>query len=146
MSRIASVVSFILEPFAVTTTIKSISNNESSTSTNTSEIISTPAAVHQPTMQIWAPIIAVAGTIIVCLLIFFAVRHLRVKADVKTVNQSDYELPYAENQYEQPYRHSVENETQNEEIYEIYHSDQGSIEYEPYENGEYEEYKIENKK
>ena len=42
-----------------------------------------PAAVHQPTVQIWAPIIAVAGTIIVCLLIFFAVRHLRIKADVK---------------------------------------------------------------
>ena len=93
-------------------------------------------------MQIWAPIIAVAGTIIVCLFIVFAVRHSRLKAVVKRDNQSDYEIPYAENQYEQPYRHSVENETQNEEIYEVYHSDQGSIEYEPYENAEYEEYKI----
>ena len=88
----------------------------------------TLAAVHQPTVQIWAPIIAVAGTIIVCLLIFFAVRRSRIKSDVKKENQSDYEIPYAENQYEQPYKHSVENETRNEEIYEVYYSDQGSIE------------------
>ena len=78
-------------------------------------------------MQIWAPIVAVSVTVIVCLLIFFGVRHSRIKADVKRDNQSDYEVPYAETQYEQPYRYSGENQTQNdaenlenEEIYEEY--------------------------
>ena len=114
--------------------------------TNMMKRTTTTETTRISTVKIWAPIIAVVGTIIVCLLIFFGVRHSRIKGDVRKENQSDYEVPYAENQYEQPYRHSVENGSQNEEIYDVYHSDQGSIEYEPYENAEYEEYKIEIKK
>ena len=67
-------------------------------------------------MQIWAPIVAVSVTVIVCLLIFFGVRHSRIKADVEIENLSDYEVPYAETQSEEPYQNDAEN-LENEEIY-----------------------------
>ena len=85
-------------------------------------------------VQIWAPIVAIAGAVTVCLLIFFGVRQSRRKADLKKENQLDYEVPYAETKYEQPYRYSDEHETQNDaknlnndEIYEVYHSDLGTM-------------------
>ena len=68
-----------------------------------------------------------------------------MKTGVKKQNQPDYEIPYAESQYELPYENSVENETQNEEIYDVYHSDRDSVKYETYERAEYEEYNIKNK-
>ena len=95
------------------------------------------------TVEIWAPIVAVAGTIIICLLVFFAVRHIKMKRSVDIENHPDYEVPYAETQYEQPYRNSDKNDSENnknsnnEDIYEPYES---------YEYGEYAEYKIKNKK
>ena len=104
-------------------------------------------------VKIWAPIVAVAGLIIICSLVVFGVCHSRIKAGVDKKNQPGYEVPYEETQYETPYRYSEKNETrnntenfENEEIYEVYHSDRGSIEYEPYEHAEYAEYKIENEK
>ena len=93
------------------------------------------------TVEIWAPIVAVAGTIIICLLVFFTVRHIKMKRSVDTENQPGYEVPYAETQYEQPYRNSNKNGSQN------YTENVNNEEiYEPYEYGEYAEYKINNKK
>ena len=74
------------------------------------------------------------------------VRRSRIKADAKNENQSDYEVPYQENQYEQPYKYSdvngSQNNAENEEIYEVNPSDDDSIQYEAYEHAEYEEYNI----
>ena len=71
---------------------------------------------------IWAPIVAVAGTVIMSLLIFYVVRHFKNKAQIKnTINvekQPDYEVPYQ--------NESVNIE--NEETYEAYQS----AEYETY--------------
>ena len=93
------------------------------------------------TVEIWAPIVAVAGILIIALLVFFAVRHIKMKRSVDTENQPGYEVPYAETQYEQPYRNSDKNESQN------YTENLNNEEiYEPYEYGEYAEYKIHNKK
>ena len=130
-----------------TTITQSITTSEAETTLTTKTTIT-----QSSTVNIWAPIVAVAGTIIICLLIFFAVRHLRTQRRVNTENQSGYQIPYAEAQYEQPYRSSDgngDNDTDNfdnEEIYEDYHSERDSIEYETYEHAEYAEYKIKNKK
>ena len=137
-----------------TTTSKTIISSTTSattvSSTTTRTSLGSKSTKTPLTVKIWAPIIAVAGTIIICLLIFFGVRRSRIKADAKRENQSDYEVPYEENQYEQPYRYSdvngAQNNAENEEIYEVYHSDRDSIKYETYEDAEYEEYNIKNKK
>ena len=92
------------------------------------------------TVEIWAPIVAVAGIIIIALLVFFAVRHIKMKRSVDTENQPGYEVPYAETQYEQPYRNSDKNGSQN------YENSNNEEIYESYEYGEYAEYKIKNKK
>ena len=202
VSGVVSLVSFFQPKAATTsTTIKRISQTESSTSTITSttiattisttnsttkivlttteitpthfvktntivtsanEITTSAALTTLPTkattsktsaVKIWAPIVAVAGLIIICSLVLFGVRYSRIKAGVDKENQPGYEVPYEETKYETPYRYSDKNETrndienlENEEIYEVYHSDRGSIEYEPYEHAEYAEYKIENEK
>ena len=93
------------------------------------------------TVEIWAPIVAVAGIIIIALLVFFAVRHIKMKRSVDTENQPGYEVPYAETQYEQPYRHSDKNGSQN-----YTENLNNEAIYESYEYGEYAEYKIKNKK
>jgi len=75
--------------------------------------------------MIWAPIVAVVGTFIIGLLIFFIVRHFKNKAQIKnTINvekQPDYEVPY---QYTMN-RNDTQNESVNiedEETYEAYQS------------------------
>ena len=93
------------------------------------------------TVEIWAPIVAVAGIIIIALLVFFAVRHIKMKRSVDTENQPGYEVPYAETQYEQPYRNSDKNGSQN-----YTENLNNEAIYESYEYGEYAEYKIKNKK
>ena len=74
---------------------------------------------------IWVAIAAVAGTIIIGLLVFFVVRHFKNKAQIKnTINvekQPDYEVPY---QYTMN-RNDTQNESvniENEETYEAYQS------------------------
>ena len=89
--------------------------------------------------MIWAPIVAVASAIIIGLLIFLGVRHLRSNAKVKNTTsvekQPDYEVPYQYNMN----RNGDQNEgvnIENEETYEAYQS----ADYETYDDmyAEYE--------
>ena len=64
-----------------------------------------------------------------------------MKRSVDTENQPGYEVPYAETQYEQPYRNSDKNGSQN-----YTENLNNEAIYESYEYGEYAEYKIKNKK
>ena len=119
--------------------------------TSAAETMLNAKTTESSTVKIWAPIVAVASTVIVGLLVFFTVRHFGIRGCAKRENNSDYEVPYVENPYEQPYRNSDENGTQNhtenlenEEIYEVYQSDRDSIKYETYEEAEYEEYNNKN--
>ena len=83
---------------------------------------------HDPKIMIWAPIVAVACTIIIGLLVFFVVRHFKNKAQIKNIEkQPDYEVPY---QYTMN-RNDTQNESvnlENEQTYEAYQS----AEYEAY--------------
>ena len=96
--------------------------------------------------KISASIGAVAGALLIGLLIFFVVRHFRKKAQLKnTINeqkQLDYEVPYQYNEsYEVPYQNESVNAhgKENEEIYEAYES----AEYETY-HDRYAEYNKKN--
>ena len=77
---------------------------------------------HSSKIVIWASIVAVAGPVIIVLLIFIVVRHFKNKAQIKNTidveKQPDYEVPYK--------NESVNIE--NEETYEAYQS----AEYETY--------------
>ena len=95
-------------------------------------------------IKIWASVGAVAGALLIGLLIFFVVRHFRNKVQLKnTINeekQLDYEVPY---QYTMD-RNGTQNEThgmENEETYEAYES----AEYETYDDM-YEEYDKKNRR
>ena len=75
--------------------------------------------------MICAPIFAVAGTVIIGLLVFFVVRHFKNRAQTTNTiineKQPDYEVPY---QFSMN-RNDTENEnvnTENEETYEVYQS------------------------
>ena len=96
--------------------------------------------------KISASIGAVAGALLIGLLIFFVVRHFRKKAQLKnTINeqkQLDYEVPYQYNEsYEVPYQNESVNAhgIENEETYEAYES----AEYETYDDM-YEDYNKKN--
>ena len=82
-------------------------------------------------IKIWASIGAVAGALILGLLIFFVVRHFRNKVqDQNTINvekQLDYEVSY---------RYATDkNETENESV-----NMENEETYEPYQSAEYETY------
>ena len=86
---------------------------------------------------IWAPIVAVAGTVIIGLLIFFVVRYFKNKAQIRKTlnkeNQPDNEVPY---QYtinrDDTQNDSVNIENEETSLYEAYQS----AEYETYDETE----------
>ena len=109
---------------ATTTTAPPITSSMSITSTTSTTII-------EPTNVtiIWVPIVAVTGTIIIGLLIFFAVRHQRNNLQ-RSDTETGYEVPYRDDSYAVPYQNSEENAKGNDE----------NAEYEVYEEA-YEEYR-----
>lgn len=84
-----------------------------------------------PEIKIWASVGAVAGVVIIGLIVFFVVRHLsksQVKNTMNVEKQLEYEVPY---QYTMD-RNATQNEAmniENEDTYEAYNS----AEYETYE-------------
>ena len=87
--------------------------------------------VLSPKIKIWASIGAVAGALIVGLIIFFVVRHFRSKVQDKNAINVEKQLDY-----EVSYRYSMDkNETENESV-----NMENDETYEPYQSGEYETY------
>ena len=86
--------------------------------------------------MIWAPITAIAGTIVIGLFVFFVVRHVRNEAQIKKKNKNE-----TQPDYESPYNLTVDlYGTQNEVTHmESEETDEKYEEYETYE-GMYEEY------
>ena len=89
-----------------------------------------------PKIKIWSSIGAVAGALILGLLIFFVVRHFRNKVHLKNTINGEKQLDY-----EVPYQYTMDDGMENEETYEAYQS----AEYETY-DGMYEEYDKNNRR
>ena len=93
-----------------------------------------------PEIKIWASVGAVAGVVIIGLIVFFVVRHLsksQVKNTMNIEKQLEYEVPY---QYTMN-RNATQNEAvniENEDTYEAYNS----AEYDTYEEMYAEPYAV----